>query len=1158
MHSITTSRQSLQRALLLGSVAGLALGSAQARAQAYGPEVPPTGAYLEAQSGSSGGNLIAIPAYQTAKVTPDPQIVVADPGDSDTSLDPTGINGVGQMVTDIGGGFIGLCTATLINPRTVVFAAHCVNDEAATDYGAASGGTPIGFGFAADTFSGVGNWYFGGYQTDTAGAFYNANYVAYNPGSLEPAAAQFLYSDVALASLDTPAADIPTWAMLFSPLPDPGTIGADGTGYHVGITGYGRSGSATTGSAFGIDFRRRSAENMIGALASLDQFEDFLFGPGAGVNPQNLYWIDFDDPLRGTAQASPFDFNAWRDNATPNEGTTASGDSGGPLILDDTYDVKVILGVLSGGYTRFFFGQPANGYGTASFYQPLYLYWDWIAANNPYHYASAKAGNGAWEDPQHWTSTLDPNYMVIDADGNLVNGVPTTPGEGATGNSGTFGQACFQTTAFSDCYDMATGTETVTGDPIGTATNDKAVGTLAGFDAVREAQASSEGAATLPSATLANGLPGATGFVPDNDDGDRTSATPPRYFDITLSAAGITTLASAVTIDRFTMTGPSAALDIAAGGSLTSLMSINQYAGMVRVNGSLSTNGDYFLLSGGLQGSGTINTPYFTNLAGVIAPGGIGTIGTLTFNGNLILSSGSTYLADIGAGGTSDLIRVQATTFDEGEGDGDGEVIGTALTPVDGIASLGGTVALGVVPGAMVRDGDAFSILTAEGGIEGEFDTATPISAILTPVLSYDAGTVTAVLEAGLYADVVAPGSPVQNAFAQLLDQNRVQYGTYAGLYGPLDLLSVAGVQGTLESFAPREQPLLQSMGTAALETNNRFIRDRLAMIVDGSQGGTLSYYGNPGRAMAAAGTSSGGGTDSASMAAANTGTPSATVENALPEDLSAFIAGGYIDGKSDGAPTAVPYAGDKFHGYYMAAGLEKSFDDSGSIGMALSYTMMKGQPGFAGRSVKGNLFQLSLYGAKRFKGGIGLDAQINAGSYDLKTARTVSVGETSWDLQAQDTPFTLTAEVGASALTSLAPAITVTPRIALRYSDIQFTRTKESGGGPALQYEMDDYESLQGRASLRIEGTGKIRPHLIGTFVHDFEDKPGFFGANFVGGTGPDALFALPGSDRDWAEVGVGLTTTGKVAFSLNAETVIWRSDLSYQSYRGAITISF
>ena len=66
----------------------------------------------------------------------------------------------------------------------------------------------------------------------------------------------------------------------------------------------------------------------------------------------------------------------------------------------------------------------------------------------------------------------------------------------------------------------------------------------------------------LPPATLANGLPGATNFVPNNVDPVRTTGAIGRYFDVTLSANGTTTLDSTVTIDRFTLAGAGARLNI--------------------------------------------------------------------------------------------------------------------------------------------------------------------------------------------------------------------------------------------------------------------------------------------------------------------------------------------------------------------------------------------------------------------------------------------------------------------------------------------------------------------------------------------------------------------------------------------------------------------
>lgn len=1145
-------------AALAGNFDAVTLESQSASASAYSLSSGLTGDYLAPQIAKIAAT---DPLPQITATAPVSQIVVADPGTPTTAVDPTDITGVGQMVADIGGGFIGLCTATLINPRTVIFAAHCVNDEAASNYGAASGGTPIGFGFSSYNLPGIRSWYLSGpgqYQTNTDLAFYNANYVSYNPGSLEPDAQSFLYSDVAVASLDTPAANIPTWALMFSALPDPGEIGADGTGYHVVIDGYGRNGTGTTGSG-SIDYRRRIAENMLGALTSLDTFESFLFGQPNGLY-QNLYFLDFDDPARGTAGASPYDFNAFRDNATSHEGTTASGDSGGPLILDNTYQIPLVIGVLSGGYTRFFNDQPANGYGTVSFYQPLYLYWDWISANNPYHYVSAKAGNGAWEDASHWVTTLDPNYWVLNSDGVLVNGIPTTPGEGKTGSDGQFGQTCYQTTGLNDCYDIATGTETVSGDPIGTAGNDRgtvafAEGSTSGTSVGTQVVETTSG---LPDPTLSNGLPGATGFVPDNYDGDRLAGEAPRYFDVTLAAAGTTTLSSAVTVDRFTIANADAALDIKVGASLTSLIDVTQGSGMLRVDGTLTSVGDYLMLSGGLQGSGTINAPYFTSMAGVISPGGIGSTGTLTFNGNVILASGTTYLVDLGNSGTSDLIAVKATAYstDGGEQAPTGittQAVAASGTPLDGMASIGGLVAFGAASGVTVRDGNTYTILTAEGGYDGTFTSAGPISAILTPVLSYGANAVTVQIKAGTYASVVDTASPIQTAFAQLLDQNRAQYGAYADLYGPLDIMSQGQIKATLEGFAPREQPLMQSMGTAALDTTNRFIRERMATIGSGNSGGTLALYGRPLQLAQAAVNTPVMGNEVATDAAA----APVIAENALPDDTSAFLAGGYINGHSLGAPTAIPYARDEFDGWFIAGGIEKAFAANGAAGFAFSYTDMTGQPGYPTRSVKGNLFQVTFYAVNRFDNGLQLDGQMSAGSYSVDTSRTVSAGTSSYKLDASSHPFTFSAEAGLSRAYG-GSMFEITPRIAARYAHIGFTNMAETGGGPALQYRLGSYDSLQGRAGLSLAGKGKISPFLNATYVHDFKDKPAAFGANFVGGIGPNALFALPGSDQNWAELAVGISTKGPVSLSVSAETTAWREDVSYQSYRAALTIKF
>jgi hypothetical protein len=1110
--------------LTSAAIASIAISNA-ARAQDANPS--PTGMINEAQGGNTGvpTGMINEPQSGTAPVGSinDPSIVITQPGTTVTDRDPVNVTGIGQMIIDQQNGFIGLCTGTLINPRTVIFAAHCVNenpDETAFQnpwgYGTGPGQLPIAFGFSnnnnAAGNSAFGQW-LGNYKTNAANYLYNVNQVLYNPASTQLGLGNnFLQGDIAIASLDTPAANVPTWAILLSALPAPSAIDpATGTGYHVTIAGYGNNGVGANGGSGGIDYRRRIAENYVGLLGSLDDVDTFLFGAPDGL-PQNLYQVDFDSPNH----SNQYDFNVFRDDPLPNEGITASGDSGGPLILDRAYAKQVIIGVLSGG-SRYYNNQPSAAYGTSSFYQPLYLFWDYIVANNPYRYVGAKAGDAKWSDPTHWVTNLDPAYQIITG-GQLVNGLPTTLGDGVNGIAGKFGDICNEGPGYSDCYNVTTGVETYNGTQF---FYDPVTGTA--------------GTTPIPSATLANGLVGATNFVPNNIDPNAATQTNARYFDVTLSAAGTTTLDTTATVDRFTMTTSVAKLAVTSTGSLTSLIGINQLDGLVTNNGVMSTPGDYLMLSGGLTGAGRINSPFFTNVTGMIAPGTLGGVGTMTFGGNVILSSGSLLMMDLGPNLTSDKIAVVTTATG------------------NGIANVGGNVGFAPVTGYTIRSGDIYTIVTAQGGVTGTFNNGTPLSAILTPKFVYSANAVQVQIVAGTYASVVSSSSPVQGAYARLLDQNRAtNYSTLSSVYGILDLQNQATIRGTLDALAPRTETLKSSLGTVALDNMANFYANRMTQLANGDLGGTVAMIGQPIR-VASLG----------SLGA--TGNPEVQdgsdqpvlVPGKLPDDMAAYFAGGYLTGDSAPMPTAIPLGGrDNFDGYYLAAGIEKMMSDN-VIGFSLSYTDTKGNT-VNGQRAKGKLYQGTIYGRSDLGNGVALDSQFSAGLFDTNTTRAATLPGASYTLRSQDGALAVSSEVGLSKA-FYAGSFSIAPRAAFRGSTIDFSTTAETGGPVALKLVRERQYSAQGRAGLVLGGGNTIKPFLSAYYVHEFHDTPGAFGANFVGGVGPNALFALAGRDKDWGEVSGGLSVdTGQVTLSASAETTIGRDDVTYQSYRGSIKFHF
>lgn len=1105
--------------------------------------------------------------------------------------DPVNINGIGQLITDGGGGSVGLCTASLINPRVVLFAAHCVNTRASTAYGAGSGGVGIGIGFETNTRANAAgqpdelvNWLLGAgagpgqFRTNRAQQFYNIEQVFWNSASTAPTSCTgptscFLEADIATAVLDAPTRGVPTWALLFSPLTAPTAINpATGTGYHVAISGYGRNGTGTTGTV-GNDFRRRSAENMLGALTSLNARNLFLFGTtGTPSRPQVLYWLDFDDPARGTAAANPRDFNGFRDNALTREGLTGPGDSGGPLILDQTFSKSVILGVLSGGST-FFGGQPGGSYGTQSFYQPLFLYWDWIVANNPYRYVTATAGNKNWEDSTAWVTTLDPAYNILSG-GALVNGLPTELGGANVATGPQFGEICFQSPlnsptapATNECQNLATGAlrNGVPNTPGGTSETAPAlnaiitdlaspdvVAVLGTLDAVaqpnsdssekREAMVAVETPSALPGfrdgplpvASIANGLPGATNFVPNNVAGVRATGVAGRYFDVTLRNAGTVTLNSAVTIDRFTILGASSQLTVNAGASMNSLIDIMHGTGIVQNNGTITTGGDYLFTSGLLGGTGRINTPFLSSVMGNFAPGTVGTTGTLTIGGNLVMASGSTFAVDLGPAGSSDLLAVVANGAE------------------GGFANIGGRVIISAAGGHIIRNGDVHTILTAQNGVTGTF-TSSALSAILRPQFTYTANAVQLRIIAGNYTDV-ATGSPVQRAYAALLDRNRGN-AAVVSLHDILDMQSAGTIQATLDSWAPRGEPLKSAIGTTALDNMSRFYRSRLAgMDIANGFGGSVSTVGSPTMAISrlSYGTNLrreanlGGGQD-------------VETENALPETMRAFFAGGYLDGKSNSMTTAIPFGGkDNFDGYYLAAGIETELGSNAGIGFGLSYTDISGTSGGLPHAADGQLYQGTLYGKLQSNAGLTLDTQFSAALFRATTERTALLGLTSYQLQSKDDTLALSAEVGVSKQFDIG-SMQLGPRAAMRASRIEFTPTVERGGPMALAFDRGQYDSLQGLLGFTLGGGMKFRPYASAYFVHDFEDKPATFAANFVSGVGLPAAFALASDDKNWFELSAGIGFgSERFQLSLGADTTIGRNAVSNQSYRGSITFRF
>ena len=429
-----------------------------------------TSAFKKTLTSTTSAMVLALAGVTAMTAAPAEAIPFRDDvGDSGAQAFAAGWDGVVQIFYwDQGsGGIFFNCTGSMINARTVITAAHCFNSQPDSTYGFGQSAVPI-VAYGTDTFDALFNWIGTGEQflSDTQGLSFAVDTINHPDGQF--GVEDFPGADVTLLALQDPLYTLPTYGMLFSPIP----TDVFDAGVLVNQIGYGSFHPGSTDGG-GINGLRRAGENMLGLMGSQNDFfnalgQNALYNGPASSN-QSLYWTDFDLPDRtGSCVRGPDPFLLGATNsivcddnngfdggfidgdtlilpgpsidyfpgdALPNEVATAGGDSGGPLMAMNLYDNPLILGVLSGGFVPGFFHASGQTYGEVSYYNPLFNFHQFISENNPYKYVSANAGDGNWSDATHWVQTMDPNYFIYNGSGEIVNGLPTgpEPGVGGTG-----------------------------------------------------------------------------------------------------------------------------------------------------------------------------------------------------------------------------------------------------------------------------------------------------------------------------------------------------------------------------------------------------------------------------------------------------------------------------------------------------------------------------------------------------------------------------------------------------------------------------------------------------------------------------------------------------------------------------------------------------
>ncbi|MFP4124188.1 trypsin-like serine protease [Coleofasciculus sp.] len=228
-------------------------------------------------------------------------------------------------VTEI---FIGgsLCSGALINQFHVITAQHCIFGEDASDITVRfRDSDPINSLIEAISVANI-------FETDATNDLLDG-------------------TDVAILELSSPSPDFITPLRFL-------TNADDLVGYTATTVGFGLNGVGSVGHQGTRDGLRWAAENVIdlfhgaafpGGFSNIYTRDDDKASLGGIILPgtSNIFSTDFDD---GTAENNTLsDFGS---SAIPvmNEGTTAPGDSGSPLLVNFN-DEWLIAGVLSGGTT---------------------------------------------------------------------------------------------------------------------------------------------------------------------------------------------------------------------------------------------------------------------------------------------------------------------------------------------------------------------------------------------------------------------------------------------------------------------------------------------------------------------------------------------------------------------------------------------------------------------------------------------------------------------------------------------------------------------------------------------------------------------------------------------------------------------------------------
>jgi len=469
---------------------------------------------------------------------------------------------------------------------------------------------------------------------------------------------------------------------------------------------------------------------------------------------------------------------------------------------------------------------------------------------------------------------------------------------------------------------------------------------------------------------------------------------------------------------------------------------------------------------------------------------------------------------------------------------------------VGGTAQLDGELQLVKLNRFEIKRGDKITILTAAGGVDGEFATVSsdPFDTILEPTVVYGDTTVSLEVVRGSFEKYAAHGGlpPNQRAVAGALDSGSADEPNDAALVY-LDQRQLSQLPADFDRIAPEELTSIFTISTSLATVQSINLQRRTEDLRQGASGFSASGLAMQGTGPGYSGSLNGG-------VAGPRGQESKELKAVAPEEKKwgAFLTGvgEWVDVDGDGNARGYDITTGGFTlglDYKVApnfvigvaagyAGTGADLNDGGDVWVnggklgvyATFWKNTGGEAGPTGKETKDVEMPVSLGGTWY------VDAAVTGGYNSYDTKRAALQGTARGDTAGGE----LNVLVG-TGFDIRFGSLTIGPTATFQYTLVGIDGFTETGSLVPLSINSRNAESVRAQLGFKASYDWKVggvlvRPEIRASWQHEFGDSSYALDASFANGAGHNFLVNGPELGRDSLLLGAGVAIQCSERFSI------------------------